>query len=297
MKPLNLIGWFGSGQIFRIGLICLFGMASHGHAQTIKSATPASPANLTTRPVFEVVSIRTHEPGYWPTFERKEFAADGFTWFNTQAQGIIVYAYDLRDPKLGPNPIPGAPKWIRSDWYDIRARLSQSDSEKMKGLNAKDRDAFQRQLLQMVLNDRFNLKAHFVSKLSLGYELVAARKGPKIRVASPNETSGVDWIDAGDGQYHGVPLDALVMLLQMLENCPVVDKTGLKGRYDFELKWDRDPEAMLPSGTTLTPTARSGESRPSIFKALEEQLGLKLVPVKAPIESIVIDHIEKPSPN
>jgi uncharacterized protein (TIGR03435 family) len=88
------------------------------------------------------------------------------------------------------------------------------------------------------------------------------------------------------------------MLLQMVEDCPVVDKTGLKGRYDFELKWERTPETMSPPGTTMVPAAPAGESaRPSIFKALEEQLGLKLVPVRAPMEGIVIDHIEKPSAN
>ena len=283
-------------DLSRLGGVCLLCVGLHAQAQA--PISPSSDASRTPLPSFEVVSIRTHEPGYWPTFERKTFTADGFTWLNTQAQGVIVYAYHLRDPKLGPNLIPGAPKWIRSDWYDIRARLSSSDSEKMKTLNTKEHDEFQRQLLQSLLADRFHLKAHLVSKLSLAYELVVARGGPRIREASPDESNGIDWIDVGYGRYHGVPLEALVMLLRMQEDCPVVDRTGLKGRYDFELKWERTPETMPPPGAGIVPPTLSGEpTRPSIFKALEEQLGLKLVPVRAPLESIVIDHIERPSPN
>jgi uncharacterized protein (TIGR03435 family) len=251
------------------------------------------------RPSFEVVSIRGHEPGYWPTFERRECSADGFDWINAQPQAIIVYAYHLRDPKLGPNLIPGAPKWIRSDWYDIRAKLSDSDVKTLAKLTSQERDDFHRRLLQSMLADRFKLKAHLVSKESLAYELVVAKSGVKnLKQASPGEKPHVDWVDAGDGQYHGVPLDALVMLLKMQEDCPVVDKTGLTGKYDFELKWDRTPETMPPAGTSVVPAAPSEDaSRASIFTALQEQLGLKLIPIKSQLESIVIDHIEKPSAN
>lgn len=250
-------------------------------------------------PSFEVASIRAHEAGYWPTFERRQFSSDGLTWLNTQAQGIIVYAYDLRDPKLGPNLIPGAPKWIRSDWYDIRAKLSAAEVEKMSKFDAHQRDAYQRELVRSLLAERFKFRAHLISKPSHTYELVIAKNGPKnIKEAGPAESPHVDWVDAGYGQYHSAPLDALVMLLKMQEDCPVVDKTGLKGIYDFELKWDRAPETISPPGTGTVPTAPSGGLlRPSLFKALEEQLGLKLIPIKAPMESIVIDHIEKPSPN
>jgi bla regulator protein blaR1 len=78
----------------------------------------------------------------------------------------------------------------------------------------------------------------------------------------------------------------------------VVDKTGLTGKYDFELKWDRNPATMPPAGTSVVPAAPSEDaSRASIFTALQEQLGLKLIPIKSQLESIVIDHIEKPSAN
>jgi len=263
------------------------------------NAQNTTPAITDSLPSFEVISIRAHEPGYWPSFEHRGFTRDGFEWLNAQTQSIIVYAYDLRDPKLGPNLIPGAPKWIRSDWYDIRAKLSAANVEKMRQLNAHQKLVYQRQFLQALLLDRFNLRAHLISKPSLAYELVVAKHGPKnIKEAKPGESPGIDWVDAGYGQYHAVPIEALITLLQMQEDCPVIDRTGLKAAYDFELKWERAPETMPPPRTSIVPSGLSGDpSRPSIFKALEEQLGLKLNPIKQPLEGIVIDHIDKPSPN
>lgn len=289
--------WVSALHWLNIGLLCGVLNCQVVCAQSpVLSSDEAVKAAL---PSFEVVSIRGHEPGYWPSSERRGFTRDGFEWLSPHVQDIIVYAYDLRDPKLGPNLIPGAPKWIHSDWYGIRAKLSAADIEKMSKLNARQLDAYQRKLLQSLLIDRFKLKAHLVVKPSLAYELVITKKGLKnIREANVGESAGIDWVDAGYGQYHAVPLDALVRLLQMQEDCPVIDKTGLKSHYDFELKWERAPETMPPPGTSVVQSVPSGEPlRPSIFKALEEQLGLKLVPIKRPLESIVIDHIEKPSPN
>jgi uncharacterized protein (TIGR03435 family) len=250
-------------------------------------------------PSFEVISIRGHKSGYWPTFERKEFTADGFTWMNAQPQALIVYAYQLKDPRLGPNLIPGAPKWIRSEWYDIQARMSELDIEKLRKMNPQQRDFYQRQLLQSLLADRFKMKSHLVWKESRSYELVLDKNGPKnLTPAQPNEDGRVEWVDAGYGQYHAVPLDALLMLLQMQIDCPVVNKTSLTGKYSFEFKWSRTAETMPPPGASSVPQPPVDDvSRPSLFKALQEELGLKLVPIQVPLESIMIDHIEKPSPN
>jgi uncharacterized protein (TIGR03435 family) len=290
-KSVNLLEAAG---VWIVAILFVFGQT---HASQLHAQSPSDENSKL--PEFEVVSIRGHEPGYWPTFERKQFTPSGFNWINALPQAIIVYAYDLRDPKLGPNLIPGAPKWIRSEWYDIQSKLSDSDMKTWNKLSASQRDAYQRQLLQSMLADRFKLKAHLVSKESLAYELVVAKTGLKnLKQASPDENEGVDWVDAGYGQYHHVPLDALVRLLKMQENCPIIDKTGLTGRYDFELRWERNPESLPPPGTSSVPSAPTNNvNRPSIFTALQEHLGLKLVPIKAPLESIVIDHIEEPSPN
>jgi len=248
-------------------------------------------------PAFEIVSIRGHKPGYWPTFERKQITPDGFNWINVQPQGLITFAYDLRDPKLQVGLIPGAPKWIRSEWYDLRAKMSETDVQKLKNASSTAREAYMRQMVQSLLADRFSLKAHLVSKEGLAYDLVVAKNGPKnMNAALADETPGISAIDSGDLQYHNTPLAALLLILpQMLGDAPVADKTGLTGNYDFELKWERDPN-LMPGAVPLAPSPVDG-SRPSIFKALEEQLGLKLVPARIPIKGIVIDYIERPSPN
>ena len=250
------------------------------------------------RPSFEVISIHGHPLGYWPTAETRGFSRVGFRWRNATTQAIIVYAYDLRDPKLGPNLIPGAPKWIRSEWYDISARLSETDIDKLNKMQPKDRDTYERELLQSLLMDRFSLQAHLALKESRAYELVVDKNGPRnLTRPRSGEEEGIDWIDSGDGQYDAVHLNALVTLLQMLLDYPVEDRTGLSGTYDFELKWERDPETFRSSGFSNVPSPSDQMSRPSIFRALQEELGLKLVATKAPLQSIVIDHIEKPSPN
>jgi bla regulator protein BlaR1 len=253
-------------------------------------------------PSFEVVSIRGYKSGYWPTSPSSlepSFTADGFTWKNAQTQGLITYAYDLRDPKLQVGLIPGAPKWIRSEWFDIRARFSDSDIEKMSKMKSVEREAYRRRLIQSLLADRFKLQAHLVSKEGLAYELVVMKGGPKnMKIATPGGPEGINAVDSGDLQYYGTPLEALLMILpQMLQDSPVIDKTGLTGKYDFELKWARDAETWRPTGPGSAPEAPTDGSRPSIFKALEEELGLKLLPVKTERKGIAIDHIERPSPN
>lgn len=274
-------------------------LSSLAEEYAVRAQTSADSA-ASVRPAFEVVSIRGHKPGYWPTSDPgPSFTADGLTWVNVQPQGIITYAYDLRDPKFRVGLIPGAPKWIRSDWYDIRARLSEFDAQKISRMDSKERQPYQRQLLQSLLADRFKFQFHLISKEGLAYELVLMKGGPKnMKTAVQGGPEGINAIDNGDLQYYGTSLEPLLMILpQMLQDRPVIDKTGLTGRYDFELKWARDADAWRPTGPGGVPIAPTDGSRPNIFEALEEELGLKLVPIKTMQKSIVIDHIERPSPN
>jgi uncharacterized protein (TIGR03435 family) len=276
--------------------VLLFAAIIQVCAQTQTNDSAAKPS------AFEVVSIRAHKPGYWPTSPsptEPPFTADGFVWRNALTQTLITYAYDLRDPKLQVGLIPGAPKWIRSDWFDIRAKLSDSDIEKISKMKSVQREAYQRQLVQSLLADRFDLKAHLVSKKVLAYELVVMKGGPKnMKIAAPGGREGINTVDSGDLQYLGAPIDALLMILpQMVQDHPVVDKTGLTDNYDFELKWERDADMRRPTGPGSVQDALTEASRPSIFKALEEELGLKLIPIKMQRNSIVVDHIERPSPN
>jgi hypothetical protein len=108
-------------RLHRIRLVCT-GKSARGGASAV-----------TNLPEFEVASVRAHPSGYWPTFSSFEFTADGFHAKNVQAQYLIIYAFDLRDPGLRfkGNLLKGAPSWVQSDWYDIEAKMSEADAAKL----------------------------------------------------------------------------------------------------------------------------------------------------------------------
>jgi bla regulator protein blaR1 len=139
--------------------------------------------------------------------------------------------------------------------------------------------------LQSLLADRYNLKAHMETKLGPAYDLVIAKSGLKIKEGLADEKPD-GMISDGRVTAHAMLLDQLVSNLVGWSGRKVIDETGLAGkRFDFQLQW------------TLEEQASEGDAGPSIFTALEEQLGLKLVPSQAPVKTLVIDHIDRPSPN
>jgi hypothetical protein len=198
-----------------VWIVALLFVPGQTHSFHLRAQSPPTDPEAVIPPAFEVVSVKPHPPGYWPTFAYQHSTPDGFIARNVHARDIVAYAYDLRDPKVQVGLIPGAPKWMRIDWFDVQAKLSEADVERLKTLSPKQREAYIRHLVQLA--DRFNLKAHLVSKDSLAYELVVARNGPKnIQSAKPGGKEGINWVDSGYGQYYGVPLNSLVMLLPQL---------------------------------------------------------------------------------
>jgi uncharacterized protein (TIGR03435 family) len=141
-----------------------------------------------------------------------------------------------------------------------------------------------RLLMRQILEDRFAMKSHIEKRELPVYELVIAKHGPKLKESAPGE-SGPTGMSPGKLSAHAYPVSGLAMSLSGVVGRVIIDKTGLTGQYDIDLTWAwRDDPG-------------SGESGPSIFTALQEQLGLKLEPAKAPIDVVVIDHIERPSEN
>ena len=163
-------------------------------------------------------------------------------------------------------------------------------------------------MIQSLLAERFKLKVSHETKDLPVYALLVAKNGSKLQEAKPGETypngghPGFGTIDAGQLKGEGIPISAargmsLVFLLSDQLARPVLDQTGLNGKYDIELKWTPD---QSPGAIALGPeggNSASDSSGPTIFTALQEQLGLKLAPTKGPVKIIVIDHIEKPSEN
>jgi uncharacterized protein (TIGR03435 family) len=153
--------------------------------------------------------------------------------------------------------------------------------------------------------NRFKLKVHHVTREGPALGLVVAKHGPKnMKPVSDNAEFKPSLIDLNHVRFEAAPIEMLVYFLRGLENVPILDKTGLTGKYDFQLEFSRAPGELPGVSLPPTPDEQPGvslppanDSEPTIFDALNDQLGLKLVQIKLPMDEIVIDHIEKPSPN
>ena len=248
---------------------------------------------MTTAPLpsFQVASIKPNKIGHYSWKNRP----DGLSWTATSV-GVLIF--DAYGPRL-PQQIAGWPAWTESATFDIEARMDEETTASLQKLQPKKQAEQRRLMLQSLLADRFNLKVHHETKMLPIYELVVARGGPKMKESHEDETNtnGIGRLTA-----HGIPIAGLTLLLTLNVDRMVVDKTGLKGKYDFTLQWtpDEGPVAIvkLPQdgkpGTETPPPESSG---PSIFTAIQEQLGLKLKSTKGPVDVLVLDHIEPPSEN
>lgn len=260
---------------------------------------------------FDVASIKSADPS-----ERRvsiqflpggTFRASGIT-----LKFLIQEAYDVREFQIS-----GAPGWAGSDRYDITAKVDDSSGNRAlpddpTKLTADQRKTFQeqqRQRIQALLVDRFQLKAHRDTKEMAIYALVAAKSGPKLKEAKADDRPTEGFKDAGArrgpgmrmgrGQIMGqmVPMQFLAQVLSQQLGRTVVDKTGLTGNYDFTLEWTPDQAqggGFPGEPKDGTPPAEPG---PSIFTAIQEQLGLRLESQKGPVDILVIDRVEKPSEN
>jgi len=213
--------------------------------------------------------------------------------------------------------LTGAPLWVNTTRYDIEAKVAPEDAPRLNNLKGTDRDA----MLVALLAERFNLKYHHETRVLPVYALVFAKGGPKMPRGEPDEEpsskpqdSDADRAGTPSKEHHKVmttpghieadslPMYILADQLTRLNALgrPVIDKTGLAGNYNFTLQWTADnlPFPILhdPGGLDAA-TAKDDNSPSSLITALEEQLGLKVVPQKDRSDIIVIDHIEPPSPN
>lgn len=254
---------------------------------------------------FDVVSIRKNTSG--KGFEMNE-TPDGFIATDMAIQPVILFAYKLRDPDLmiGGKLLPGAPGWTNSEKYDIQAKISPSDLAAMQKLSAEKQSDQKRLMLQSMLADRFKLKVRNDAKPMPCYALVVGKNSPRMKEAvssDPALPDGKMFAQLGHVEAQGVPMSQLAFALAAPLHCSAQDKTGLKGRYDFSLQYSPDQglgttygnsPAAGPQDAAASP---ANASAPSLFTAIQEQLGLKLTPVTIPIEGIFIERIERPSSN
>ena len=191
---------------------------------------------------------------------------------NATALSLVQRAFGVH-----PHQILGAPAWVTSDRFDIVAVTGGADQ-----LTDKDRQPF----IQALLAERFGFQAHEETREMRAYALVAAKKGVKLVPSTgPGEYAMKRTMESGKQVLRSTKgnLTRLVEILSKVTGRTVMDQTGLTAQYDFTLAWVPDQE---------------GDSTgPSLFTALQEQLGLRLDPIKMPTRVIVIDRMERPSAN
>jgi len=235
----------------------------------------------TSAPAFEAASIKpsTAEPGSSSGIPTRKGSISAR---NVTLKRCIRGAYDVQESQ-----IVGGPKWVGEDRYDIDAKAAGP---------AGDRELMA--MLQSLLSERFKLAFHRETRELPGYALVVGKTGLKAMHSQPEaesrSNSSREAIDAAACSMH-----QLAQKLSEVIHLPVADLTGVEGAFDFQLKWMPEDMQAKPPSSGDRPGAVPADlaNGPSVFAALQEQLGLKLEPRKVPTEVLVIDHAEKASEN
>lgn len=239
----------------------------------------ATPSAETKVPSYDVVSIK---PDKTDSGRVSVHVDDGnFDALNVSLKNMILSAYGLKEAQLF-----GLPKWGESLHFDIKAKIINPDKKQLEAMSFEQFQAMQ----QPILTDRFQLKFHREMKTLAVYELVTMKGGPKFKEATPAELQGHQGMSVHNRRAVATAesIAGLVNQLSGQVQRVVIDKTGLTARYNFELTWSPD-DAAPPSPDAAAP--------PDIFTALQEQLGLKLQPGKAEVDTFVVDRAELPSEN
>lgn len=232
------------------------------------------PVTAGERLVFEVASVKLNKSGDLSALGRGgsvKVSGSQLAMENVSLWKCIGSAYGIGEDK--DYAITG-PEWLKYERYDIIAKIPAEVLKDQAQLRPRVE-----LMLQTLLADRFQLRVHRESKVMPAFGLIAVRSGPDFEeVATPGP------VQTGRGLLRGkMPMSHFADLLSQFLDRPVVDQTGLKGIYDLKLEWSPD-DADNPTG-------------PSIFTAVQEQMGLKLDAQKLPVVILVVDHVERPSEN
>jgi uncharacterized protein (TIGR03435 family) len=214
------------------------------------------------QPTFEVATVRPSPPNHGYT-SISPFGSDRFTAANASLSYLIQLAYSID----GRNQLSGAPDWLDSEFFDVNAKAADGAHLSYELLQP---------LLQQLLQQRFHLVAHRETRNLPGYVLLVAKGEPRVHITKGGAPYG--YIFSGKLRLQNSDMDAFAGALVSPVGRPIVNKTGIQGNYDIKLDY--------AEGVTDSPL-------PSIFTALQEQLGLKLESQKVPVQMLIIDHVDK----
>jgi uncharacterized protein (TIGR03435 family) len=244
----------------------------------------AKPMASDANPAFEVAVIKPSNPDT----PGRAFRVNGrrFTTINSSLSDLITFAYGLHARQ-----ITGGPAWIETQKYDLAAQPEGEGQPSEKQWDM---------MVAKLLADRFKLSFHRDKKELSVYAIVVGKNGPKLTKSEgdPNGLPAMFFRGLGVLPVRNATLKdfASVMQRAVLDR-PVVDQTGLAGRYDFMLTWTPDETQFGGQGVKVPPPPDKADAPPDLFTAMQQQLGLKLESTKAPADVLVIDHVEKPSEN
>ena len=246
---------------------------------------------------------------------------DGVSIKNIPIQMVLRDAFNVEDDR-----IVGAPAWVRTNHYNVEAKVAPEDAPKLEKLKLDQRQS----MMLPLLVERLSLKYHHETRELPMYSLVVAKGGPKMKAsesqdppsagppgspdkldpAAPPPRRSMRMMGRGHIEAEGTNMQVLAHILSQQLGRSVTDKTGLTGNYDYTLQWTPD-DAPPPMGSGGGPGGPGGGPAggpphndsgsdavgPSLFTAVQEQLGLKLESGKGTVDVIVIDHIDPPSEN
>jgi len=278
-----------------LGVIVPVAVGMSGAPQTRAQSGVATPLS------FEVVSIKRNNSADRRTAGARILPGGNLSGANVTLWDLILGAFWV--PKY---LVSGEPDWIKIEKFDIEAKVPPNVIP--KGLGERARNDYTRRMMQTMLADRFKLVVHRETKEMPVYELVVAKNGPKLTKAPGRDCSDNKchkWGPGNPTMQGGFPgisvdMDDLLDILRIWLDRPAVNKTNIQGLFDIHLQFNPWPAAQLGGqrndGSRETVNADLS-SLPDVFTALQEQLGLKLESRKGLVETIVIDHVERPTTN
>jgi uncharacterized protein (TIGR03435 family) len=251
---------------------------------TLMVATLGMGAQTAARPTFDAFEVATVKPVDPGERAGRMFRMDGdHRWVATNftLQALLALAYDMN-----PRTISGGPGWIATQHFDIEA-VTPGDVRPTR--------LEQMQMLRALLVERFGLKFHRQEKEFPIYALSVAKGGPKLTPAAkpddPLQLYGVVYPGKMEVPAKSVTMDDFVAMLQRATlDKPTVNRTGLTGKYDFDLTWAQDQSQYGGE----VPAASDNSQSPPLFTAMQEQLGLKLEAARGMVSAMVVDDAVKP---
>jgi len=272
-------GWLGGAGWVVVVAAMLLGLGTApvvgqtGQGASTESETP-KPMAADADPAFEVVTIKLSDPN--ASGQGFQISGRYVRVKNKTVNDMISWTYGIHEKQ-----IVGGPAWFTTDRYEINGVPDVADEPNMTQF---------RSMIRKVLADRFGLKVHSEKRELSVYALTIAKGGPKLNKSGSTANDLRNQTDDPNGMEMEFNNDSMadfaLFIMQYVLDKPVIDQTGLMGRWDFVLKWT--PNELEVADTNAVP---------GLFTAIQEQLGLKLVSTKAPVDVLVVDHVERPSAN